>query len=98
MIFPDMKKYYEKYAGMFEILGIDCRDSEQAWKNAVKKHGTPWLHVYNPDSSTQIKEYNITGYPTKIIIDPKGYINKSIVGEQPAFYDYLDQLFGKQNL
>lgn len=92
---PDMKKYYEKYAGKFEILGIDCGDSEQAWKNAVKKHGIPWLHVYNPDSSTLTKDYNITGFPTKIIIDPKGNINKVIVGEDPAFYDYLDELFGK---
>ena len=26
---PDMKKYYEKYAGKFEIIGIDCRDTQE---------------------------------------------------------------------
>ena len=24
---PDMKKYYEKYKGKFEIIGMDCGDS-----------------------------------------------------------------------
>ena len=29
---PNMKEYYNKYKGKFEILGIDCNDSEQEWK------------------------------------------------------------------
>ena len=40
---PDMKKYYEKYKGKLEILGIDCRDTEEKWKAAVEKHELPWL-------------------------------------------------------
>lgn len=92
---PDMKKYYEKYAGKFEILGVDCRDSESAWKNAVEKYELPWLHVYNPKDSSITSDYNITGYPTKIIIDHNGNINKIVVGEDPEFYTYLDELFTK---
>ena len=37
--------------------------------------------------------FGITGYPTKIIIDPEGKIVRSIIGESPAFYTYLDELF-----
>ena len=37
--------------------------------------------------------FGITGYPTKIIIDPEGKIARSIIGESPAFYTYLDELF-----
>ena len=92
---PDMKAYYNKYKDRLEILGIDCNDSETAWKSAVAKYEIPWLHVYNPSTSTLTDDYNITGYPTKIIIDPNGNINKVVVGEDPAFYDYLDQLLGK---
>lgn len=92
---PDMKKYYEKYAGKFEILGVDCNDSEKAWKDAVAKYELPWLHVYNPRESTVLADYNIQGFPTKIIIDPEGNLNKVIVGEDPAFYQYLDELLGK---
>lgn len=91
---PKMKEYYAKYAGKLEILGIDCNDTETAWKNAVKKHELPWKHVYNPrNGSTLLNDYAIEGFPTKIVLDPEGKIARVIVGEDPTFYDYLDSLF-----
>ena len=42
-----------------------------------------------------IKAYHIEGFPTKVVIDPKGKIVKVVVGEDPAFYTYLDDLFAK---
>ena len=93
--FPQMKEYYAKYPGKFEILGIDCNDTEEKWKAAVKKHELPWLHVYCPKESTLLSDYGITGFPTKTIIAPDGKIFKTIVGEDPTFYTLLDSLFGK---
>ena len=93
--FPQMKEYYAKYPGKFEILGIDCNDTQEKWKAAVKKHELPWLHVYCPDDATVLSDYGITGFPTKIIIGPDGKIVKTIVGEDPSFYTLLDELFGK---
>lgn len=90
---PDMKKYYAKYKDRMEILGIDCRDTEEKWKEAVKKHELPWLHVRNAEESDVTVLYGIEGYPTKIVIDPQGKIAKVVVGEDPAFYEYLDKLF-----
>jgi thiol-disulfide isomerase/thioredoxin len=91
--FPEMKNYYNKYKGKFEILGIDCNDTEQKWKDAVKKHELPWLHVYNPRDSKVLSDYGVQGFPTKIILGPDGKIVKTIVGEDPAFYTLLDDLF-----
>lgn len=91
--FPEMKKYYEKYKGKFEILGIDCNDTEQKWKDAVKKNELPWLHVYNTRDSKVLGDYGVNGFPTKIIVGPDGKIVKTIVGEDPAFYTLLDSLF-----
>lgn len=90
---PDMKAYYQKYAGKFEIIGIDCRDTDEKWRAAVEKHQIPWLHVYNAAADGTPEKYAVEGYPTKIIIDPDGKINKVIVGEDPEFYTYLDTLF-----
>ncbi len=90
---PQMKEYYNKYKGEFEILGIDCNDSDQKWRDAVKKYELPWLHVYNPKSSSVLSDYGIQGFPTKIIIGPDGKIVKTIVGEDPSFYTLLDELF-----
>ena len=93
--FPEMKEYYNKYKGKFEILGVDCNDTEAKWKEAVKKNELPWLHVYNPRDSRLLEDYGVQGFPTKIIVGPDGKIVKTIVGEDPAFYTLLDELFAK---
>lgn len=93
--FPKMKEYYEKYKGKFEILGIDCGDTEQKWRDAVVKHDLKWKHVYNPKDGKITEEYGITGFPTKILVGPDGKIVKTVVGEDPSFYTFLDETFGK---
>ena len=92
---PQMKEYYKKYAGKFEILGIDCNDTEAKWKEAVRKHELPWLHVYNPKDSKVLAEYGVQGFPTKILIGPDGKIVKTVVGEDPSFYKFIDEIFKK---
>ena len=93
---PDMKEYYAKYSGKFEILGIDCNDTEEKWKAAVEKHEIPWLHVRQSKETQDVStDYGIGGFPTKILIDPEGKIVKVIVGEDPEFYSFLDKLFGE---
>lgn len=90
---PEMKEAYKKYAGKFEILGIDCNDTEEKWKQAVAYYELPWLHVYNTKDSKVLEDYAIEGFPTKVIIDPEGRIVKTVIGEDPAFYTFLDSLF-----
>ena len=95
---PDMKAYYEKYHGMFEILSIDVGDDEETWRQAIESYDMEWQHVItDEDSADQLQQfYNIEGYPTKIVVDPMGIITKITVGEDPAFYTYLDNLFSKK--
>lgn len=92
---PHMKEYYKKYNGKFEILGIACGDTQDKWKKAVEDNQLPWLNVINDEKDgTDISNtYAVTGYPTKVVIDPEGNIAKVIVGESPEFYEYLDKLF-----
>ena len=90
---PNMKTAYAKHKDKLEFLGVDCRDSEEKWKAAVEEHELPWLHVYNPKTSSVLEDYGIQGFPTKIIVGPDGKIVKTIVGEDPSFYTLLDELF-----
>ena len=94
---PKMKEAYSKHKDKMEILGIDCRDTEAKWKAAVADHQLPWLQVRCPDEQlpTLGAQYNIEGFPTKVVIDPDGKIVKVVVGEDPAFYPFLDELFAK---
>ena len=95
---PEMKEYYKKYAGKFEIVGVDCNDTEAKWKAAVEKHQLPWLHVYNVRGGDNdvCDKYGIQGFPTKIVVGPDGKIVKTVVGEDPEFYTLLDKLFGNK--
>ena len=94
---PSMKEAYSKYKEKMEILGIDCNDSEEDWRSAVSKHQLPWLQVRCPEDQMESlgNAYQIEGFPTKVVIDPKGKVVKVVVGEDPAFYTYLDELFAK---
>ena len=94
---PDMKQLYKDAKGKIEILSIDCGDTEEVWKNAIVEHELPWLHVYNPGEGMAdlAITYAIQGYPTKIILNPDGTINKTIIGEDPEFYDYVKSLIKK---
>ena len=91
---PKMKEYYAKYQDKLEILGVDCNDTVEKWKNAVAKHEIPWLHVYwdKEKGDNPVEMYAVRGFPTKVIINPEGKVVKTIVGEDPAFYGYLDEV------
>ena len=95
---PSMKEAYGKYKDQMEILGIDCRDTEEKWKAAVEEHQLPWLQVRCPDEQLQDlgQKYQIEGFPTKVVVDPEGKLVKVVVGEDPAFYTFLDELFAKK--
>ena len=48
--------------------------------------------MLNPSENDLVKVYEVQGFPTKIVIDPQGKIAKVILGEDPAFYTYLDSV------
>lgn len=90
---PDMKKYYEKYKDRIEFASIDCRDTEEEWREGVAEHELPWTNLFNGDGKEIILAYGIQAYPTMIIIDPEGKVVGAYVGENPALYEKLDELF-----
>ena len=95
--FPDMRKTYNKYKGQLEILGIDCNDTEDKWRAAVKANKAKWKHVRQSNNTANVSDmYGVRGFPTKIIIDPDGKIINIVVGESPEFYDFLDQTFKRK--
>lgn len=94
--FPEMKKYYEKYKDRMEILGMDCNDTDAKWKKAVADNQLPWLHVFVPRGSKVPTDYLIQAFPTKIILDTDGKVLMTIVGEDPKFYEILDEMFNRK--
>ena len=93
--FPKLKETYEAYKGELEVIGVDCNEPEEKWRKGVEKYKLPWVNVYNPEGSTILNEYGVTGFPTKAIITPEGKIADIVVGEDPEFYTKLAKLMGK---
>ena len=88
---PEMKKIYSELSPKVEFIGIDCHDTEEAWKEAVKKYELPWVNV-RTENDDLIQEYEVQGFPTKVIVDPFGGIYKVVVGEDPEFYKALREV------
>jgi thiol-disulfide isomerase/thioredoxin len=93
--FPKMKDYYKKYRQRLEILGIDCRDTEEKWKEAVEEYQLDWRHVINSEDNDVPVKYAVEGYPTKIILDRDKKIVAVFLGESDEFYKKLDGLLKK---
>lgn len=92
---PEMKEYYQKYSDKIEFVGIDCRETQEAWKAGVEKYALEWTNLYNGYDQSLIVEYGIQGYPSKIIISPDGKVVEAFLGEDPALYEKLDEMFGE---
>ncbi len=89
---PRMKELYREAAGKFELVGMDYGDTEEVWKETVRKNGMNWLHAIVPEDDDVILDYGIVGFPTKVIIDADGMVVNSFVGESDQFYDTIREL------
>ena len=87
--FPALKKAYEKYGDKIVVIGIDCNETEDAWRAGVKKYDLPWINVYNGEDRAIYDAYGITGFPTKAIINPEGKFVDLTTGEDPSFFNRL---------
>ena len=87
--FPALKEAYKEYGDRLAVIGIDCNESEEDWREGVKKHELPWINVYNGNDRSLYEAYNITGFPTKAIINPEGKLVDLTTGEDPSFFTRL---------
>lgn len=90
---PKMEDMYANHNNRLNILGIDCDETQEKWLEAIARYGMPWRHVINNGDVDVAALYGVTGYPTKILIDPDGRIVKRFIGESNALYRYIDELF-----
>ncbi|GAA4178476.1 TlpA disulfide reductase family protein [Sphingobacterium ginsenosidimutans] len=96
---PHLLALYNQYKPKgFEIVGIAKErgaDPISSWEKAVKEDNIQWIHLLHNQLQEQrdlIKEYSITAFPTKILIDPNGTIIWKGVGDQG---DDLDKQLAK---
>lgn len=90
---PDMKEAYARHSDKVEFIGINCYDDEKTFRSTVAAEAMPWRHVHNDSQPESLAElYGVDGYPTKIIVGLNGEVIERYEGEDPAFYERLDEL------
>lgn len=89
---PHLKKLYNQYKDKgFDIIGIAKDDnSKDAWRKAIEKDGLPWHQILVGDLDIK---YNITSYPTKILVDKQGKIIGRYGEEEKELDKQLSSIF-----
>lgn len=71
---PDLKKLKGEFPNDLEILGI-AQDKDEPWRRAIKSNDLNWAHILNGTGDNDfVSRLNVTGFPTKILVDPNGKI------------------------
>ena len=91
--FPEMKTYYAKYSKQVEFVGVSSYDKEANWRKTVANHELPWVNLFDNGDKDVVHTYGISGFPTKVVIDPEGKIVEVFEGEGKEFYEKMDSLF-----
>lgn len=104
---PHLKELYAKYKDKgFEIIGISSEHAKtpeerhKLWTTAIAEDGLTWLQVLNNENAEKfdaVKEYSVTAFPTKILLDREGNVIGRYVGNGnggEAFSARLEKLLG----
>jgi len=71
--FPKMKELYAKYHDKgLEIYGLSVDEKKEPWLMELKKQNLPWLNVIDNEKKLYKQLYNVSGFPTYILIDQDG--------------------------
>lgn len=97
---PKLKQAAAKYADRLVVVSIGCKDDKEAWLAGVEKYGLDWINLREegsmPSSEKPTVLYNVTAFPTKVVIGADGRIREIAVGEFPEFYDRLDRIMAAE--
>lgn len=70
-----LKPTYETYKTQgFEVFAVNYDRSESAWKKATARHNIPWPQVWDYESGSAHKDYNVQVIPTNFLLDRDGKI------------------------
>ncbi|MEM9325912.1 MAG: TlpA disulfide reductase family protein [Bacteroidota bacterium] len=70
-----LKPMYDDYKDKgFEVFAVSFDRSENAWQKSVARHGLPWQHVWDYQTKSAFKDYQVYQIPTSYLVDQTGTI------------------------
>ncbi|WP_405291765.1 redoxin family protein [Algibacter sp. Ld11] len=95
---PQVKEFQEKHKDKLVVLGINSGDTKEKVQNFINEKGYDWQQILSSKESNSdnfVNRFNVQGFPTKLIIDPRGNIVKRFVGGGEEAFQLLEELLEK---
>jgi thiol-disulfide isomerase/thioredoxin len=82
---PELKKISQAYPQELSIVSFSGDSGKETWLKGVNRDQLQWLSLWDGNGfyGKTIIKYGITGYPTFVLIDPKG----KIVSKWSGYYN-----------
>ena len=96
---PSVKAFAEKHKDQMKVLGVNSGDSKKRMTKFLDKNNYQWQQVLSKRGENEdnfVLKFNVTSFPTKFIIDPKGIIIKKYTGSGEDAFTYLESVFQKK--
>ena len=98
---PHLIEMYHKYSHLglafLNVAQEGGRDPRPGWLKAIENDGLIWTQILNDEGKEEcdvVALFNISAFPTKILIDPQGNIVAKWLGDVPEVDEKLVELFG----
>lgn len=89
---PSLKELRDTHSTRLEVLGI-ASDREQPWRQAIVKHDLNWVQILNGNLDQDfVSRLNVTGFPTKILVDPNGKIVYRSSGGGKSSFEKMEEI------
>ena len=101
---PHLKELYEKYKKQVVFINVaqenvkDLNEARKLWKTAVKEDGMTWTQILNNEGRDEydvVRLFNISSFPTKVLIYPNGVVVSRMVGGMVDAGEILKKVLGK---
>ncbi|MGB5988455.1 MAG: TlpA disulfide reductase family protein [Marinifilaceae bacterium] len=90
---PSLREFRDKHIDKLRVVAVNCGDSFKRWKSSKFTKTYNWIHIKSDKKANNfVNQFNVQGYPTKILISPEGKILYRYVGEDPSLYNEIENL------
>ena len=93
---PALRNLYKRYGGeAFQIIGVSTDSNKEVWSTFIVQKKMIWPQYLDQDGRVR-RAFQITGYPTYIVIDHEGVIRYRSTGYASDMAGKLEDAIRKQ--
>ena len=94
---PAMREFQETNADKLVLVGIANDKDVEKVKACMEKHRMTWTNLLQwQGDNDYVAKFNVQGFPTKVLVDPRGTIVYRGSGESEEFYEEVDKIINRR--